>query len=480
MLWAGSALLAWALLVAGWFIAEIQLARIADRVTTDMRAQSEARELESAILAHRREDRLWETTGLDYHRQRGREHLQAAERIAASMDPYVTTPHEQELLRQIQQKLMPLREEWMPRPAGITEAEVQETEARVVDDLLMVVDRFQAQNESQMEESIRAAAHLHRVITYWTLGLSLGTAALLLTGALSLVRRVIHPTLALTEAAGAFGQGDFSAKAPILHGDELGALARTFNNMARDIADREKDRLQFVAMVVHDLKNPVLAIEMGTRTLQGADVTDEQRRSYLESIRQEAARIRRIIRDLTDDVQVAEGRFSVQKTEVDLGMLVQRFVESSRETFATHEILVRTDQGCLVPGDADRIERVLMNLVSNAAKYSPPGTPVRLEVRNEDSWAVLTVSDQGQGIPQEDLKVLFQPFGRGRSAHTLAEGTGMGLYVVQQIVEAHDGQIDVQSEPGHGATFQIKLPRASDKAPLALAGSGRHGNRQGA
>jgi signal transduction histidine kinase len=96
--------------------------------------------------------------------------------------------------------------------------------------------------------------------------------------------------------------------------------------------------------------------------------------------------------------------------------------------------------------------------VSNAVKYSPPGTRVTLRVEKEDAEAVLTVRDQGPGIPPEDLKVLFQPFGRGRSANTLAEGTGMGLYVVKQIVEAHDGQIDVQSTPGHGATFEIKLP----------------------
>jgi signal transduction histidine kinase len=121
---------------------------------------------------------------------------------------------------------------------------------------------------------------------------------------------------------------------------------------------------------------------------------------------------------------------------------------------------VKTDEGCVIQGDAHRIERVVMNLLSNAVKYSPPDAPVTLQVQKEDSQAVMTVSDQGPGIAKDDLQVLFQPFGRGRSAAALAEGTGMGLYVVKQIVEAHGGRIDVQSELGHGATFRVRLPLA--------------------
>jgi signal transduction histidine kinase len=230
--------------------------------------------------------------------------------------------------------------------------------------------------------------------------------------------------------------------------------------MAHDIADREKDRLQFVAMVVHDLKNPMLAIDMAVRMLFAAQTTEQQRRSYLEGIRAEVARVRGIIRDLTDDIQVVNGRFSIRKADIDLSALVQRFVERQSRPFADHEITGNTNGACIIQGDAERIERVLTNLVSNAVKYSPPNTRVALQVEKKGSWAVLTVSDQGPGIAKEDLQVLFQPFGRGRSAHSLAEGTGMGPYVVKQIIEAHDGTIEIRSEPGRGVTCEIQLPLA--------------------
>ena len=101
-----------------------------------------------------------------------------------------------------------------------------------------------------------------------------------------------------------------------------------------------------------------------------------------------------------------------------------------------------------------------LNLVSNAVKYSAPGTRVTVRVEAKEQLAVLSVSDEGPGIGEEDLRVLFQPFGRGRSADAFAEGTGMGLHIVKQIVEAHGGRIEVQSEVGRGSTFRVSLPLA--------------------
>jgi signal transduction histidine kinase len=341
--------------------------------------------------------------------------------------------------------------------AGTPQEETAEQHAQ---DLESRVYRLQHQYMCEMGDLLYAAKELQGTVEIWAMSLLGGTAVLLIIGSLVVINRMMRPALALTSAAAAFGSGDFSTKAPVLHDDEMGALARTFNNMAADIADRENNRQQFVAMVVHDLKNPLLVVEMSGRMLRQSVENKQQRNSYLDAIEAEVKRLRGIVRDLTDDIQVASGRFSVRKAPVELTALVRQLVQTQAEAFSSHEIVLQASGECVVLGDAGRIERVAQNLISNAVKYSAPGKRVTVRVETKEQFVVLSVSDEGPGIREEDLRVLFQPFGRGRSADTFAEGTGMGLYIVKRIVEAHDGRIEVQSELGHGSTFRVSLPLA--------------------
>jgi len=456
--WSASVLLAWAVMVGGWFVARGKLSVIDSRVNQDARALQAAHELESDVFTERYENLLWKTTGQSTYKQEQEKYLQAAERIAADLSPYITTAEEGELARQIQTDMQTLREQ------SQSPAPTSSQNAAQLDDLLSAVSLFDAQNEADLQGSLHAADIVAGEVSDGALVLSLGTAGLLFVGSFIVVNRVVRPALALTKSARDFGQGDFSARAAIMHDDEMGSLARTINNMADDIANRERERLRFVAMVVHDLKNPVLAIEMAARMLRESWNDEQQRDLCLDGITEEAKRLRTIIRDLTDDVQVSSGRFAVNKARVDLCALVRRLVEAQGQAFADHRVIVESVEACTVLGDADRLERVVQNLVSNAVKYSPRDTRVAVRIERNESFAVLEVCDEGPGISQEDLKVIFQPFGRGRSADRLAEGTGMGLYVVKQIVEAHDGQITIQSTPGHGTTFRIKLPLATERA----------------
>jgi signal transduction histidine kinase len=454
VLWSASVLLAWAGMVGGWFVARSKLSAIDSRVSQDTRALQAAHELESDVFAERYENLLWKTTGQSTYKQEQEKYLQAAERIAADLSPYTTTAEEGELGAQIQTDMQTLREQ-SQSPAPASSQNMPQ-----LDDLLSAVSLFDAQNENDLQVSLHAADIVAGEVSDLAIFLSLSTAGLLFAGSLIVVNRVVRPALALTNSARDFGQGDFSARAAVMHDDELGSLARTINNMADDIANREQERLRFVAMAVHDLKNPVLAIEMSARMLRESWNDEQERDLCLDGIREEAKRLRSIIRDLTDDVQVSSGRFTVNKARVDLCELVRRLIQAQGQAFADHQVVVESVETCTVLGDADRLERVVQNLVSNAVKYSPRDTRVVVSIERRESFAVLAVCDEGPGISQEDLKVIFQPFGRGRSADRLAEGTGMGLYVVKQIVEAHNGQITVQSTPGQGTTFRIKLPLA--------------------
>ncbi len=457
--WAGSVFLAWTGLVGGWFIAKRELSEIRERVVLDAEALDAAHTLELYVLRDRYNDLLWKATGQSTYGQVQEESLQAAEEIAANLDRYVTTDRERELTARIEREMATLREQ--SHSPTLTPFQ---SEPRLAN-LLSAVRLFDAQNEQDLRESRRAADRLDGDVSDWTFTLSLCTAGLLLAGSFIVINRVVRPALAMTVGAQNFGQGNLSARAAVLHEDELGALARTFNNMADDIASREKDRLQFVAMVVHDLKNPALAIDLGARMLResltnGQPTERQEIVSILDEMSAEAKRLRTIIRDLTDDIQVASGRFSVNKDRVDLCTLVRRLVQFQAQAFASHRIIVEDGQVCTVVGDADRLERVVQNLLSNAVKYSPVNTQVTVRIEKKEPFVLLAVSDQGRGISEEDQKILFQPFGRGRSANRLAEGSGMGLYVVKQIIEAHGGQITVQSRLGQGTTFQIKLPLA--------------------
>jgi signal transduction histidine kinase len=460
-LWLGTILLAWSALVASWFVARAWSVDTHHAVlTAGMQAADASHRLEVAILGYRRADLLWHATGRDDHRRQRDEYLKTAKETAADFARYANTPEEKAREVRIQEFLTALEGQ-----VGVASAAPPEAEVQLSEEVLAAVRDFRQEKQTQMEDSIAATDRLFRVITYWMVGLSAGTAALLLAGALRFVYRVMRPVLLLTRRAEAFGRGDLTTRAPVLYNDELGTLARTFNNMAADISRREQERVRFVAMVAHDLKNPVYAIELALRALRKPQVSDQDRQSYAGGALEETARLKRIVRDVTDNAQVATGRFSLARTDVDLGVLVRRLMEGQKEARATHEIVVETPAGCVIQGDAERLERVVMNLFSNAIKYSPPHTRVTVRVETKGDSAVLSVSDEGRGIAKEDLSVIFQPFGRGRSAGALAEGAGMGLYVVKRIVEAHQGRIEVRSEPGRGTTFRVELPLARMPQP---------------
>jgi signal transduction histidine kinase len=461
VLWLATIFLAWTALVASWFVAKTwAVNRHHAILTVGMQAAEASHRLEVAILDYRRADLLWHATRRSDYAQHRNEYLETVKQDAENLARYANTPQERAMEIRIQGILKAMEGQVVIASAAPPEAEV-----RLSEEALAAVRDFRSEKETQMQNSIAATDHLFEVITYWMVGLSAGTAVLLLGGALQFIHRVMRPVLVLTGSAEAFGRGDLTTRAPVIHDDELGTLARTFNNMATDISHREEERLRFVAMVAHDLKNPVHAIELALRALGRPRVSEEDRQLYVGGALEETARLKRIVRDVTDDTQVATGRFSLTRTNVDLGLLVRRLMEGQREARATHEIVVEAPAGCVIRGDAERMERVVMNLFSNAVKYSPPRTRVTVRVETRERFAVLSVSDEGPGIAPADLSMIFQPFGRGRSTDTLAEGTGMGLYVVKQIVAAHQGRIDVRSEPGHGTTFRVELPLAPAAQP---------------
>jgi signal transduction histidine kinase len=328
----------------------------------------------------------------------------------------------------------------------------------LTDSLLADVDDYRALKVAEMEGAIARNFGLRDDMRMILIILILSNALIILIGSVLLVKRIITPTIALSTAADRFGQGDFSARVEVFRNDELGDLSRTFNNMAEDIARREKSRSEFTATVFHDIKNPLVIIGAAIRMIRKKSLNRAKTEEWLDRVLREVDRLEDLSQDLMDIVQVQSGQLSLQMADVDFTDLVSRIHAEHLDAVTSHVIEFKSSGECKVLGDRRRLERVVINLLSNAMKYSPEGTTIIMKLERVDSKAVFSITDQGVGISPEEQKVLFQPFGRVERTRDMARGTGLGLYIVKKIIEAHGGSVRVQSSLGLGTMVELTLP----------------------
>jgi signal transduction histidine kinase len=237
-------------------------------------------------------------------------------------------------------------------------------------------------------------------------------------------------------------------------------------------AEIAREQLQtFMGMVAHDLRNP-LTVALGYTQLYQRRLTERDQRGsdpILEKLESALLRVDRLARDLLDATRIGAGRFSVAPVPTDLAQLVTRAVLDAQASCPTHQIVLDGPEGLRGDWDPDRLRQVVANLLTNAVKYSPIGSDIRVSLRESNGEIQLSVADHGSGIAPERLDQLFQPFERlGRNG--AADGTGLGLYISRSIVEAHGGRIWVESVPGGGSAFCITLPShpVAGQVPAAL------------
>ncbi|HEY3111062.1 MAG TPA: GAF domain-containing sensor histidine kinase [Chloroflexota bacterium] len=249
----------------------------------------------------------------------------------------------------------------------------------------------------------------------------------------------------------------------------IAALAIDNARLYRQAKESIRARDEFLASATHDLKTPLTAIsglaQMLERRAARLDSADGERlRAGLAKINLVTLRMTVMINELMDVTRLRmECRLVLERHPTDLVGLARRMVAEAALTTRRHRIEVESDVESLVGRwDAFRLERVIGNLLTNAIKYSPEGGDVRVEVRAEQRdgapWAVVSVRDQGIGIPAADLPRIFERFHRGRNALGRIRGAGIGLFGARQIVSQHGGTIDVESREGEGSTFAVALP----------------------
>jgi signal transduction histidine kinase len=230
-----------------------------------------------------------------------------------------------------------------------------------------------------------------------------------------------------------------------------------------------KTRDAFLSIAAHELKTPLTTLLGHTQAFQRrmarAQLLDERDQRVLGILEEQALRLNRQIDTLLDLTRIELGQFQLECQPMDLCRLAQRVVAELETTSERHTIsLHRVEEALIVVGDEQRLEEVLQNLLQNAIKYSPHGGSVTIRIQQQEGQAAIAVSDEGIGIPADAHPHLFEPFYRASntSAH-LIMGTGIGLYIVKEIVTRHGGVVDVRSTEGRGSTFTIQLPLMAEK-----------------
>lgn len=226
---------------------------------------------------------------------------------------------------------------------------------------------------------------------------------------------------------------------------------------------RELDVLkdQFLASVSHEMRTP-LAIIIGFADLlgKGDGGTSEIRSEAVDRIRTSAAEMRGMVENLLDHSELEAGKLSLRTLAVPLRRSVEATIGTVRALLSEHPVVVEVADDLAARADPDGVDRVLRNLLGNAAKYSPKGRPIRVAARRDGAEVVLDVVDEGVGIPPDQLGLVFERLYRAPGAAFVARGTGVGLNMVRRYVELMGGTVSVRSAVGEGSTFTVRLPAA--------------------
>jgi two-component system sensor histidine kinase BaeS len=293
-------------------------------------------------------------------------------------------------------------------------------------------------------------------------GLLAVAIALILTFLLS--RRILAPVKALTSATREFGKGNFSHRVDFKDEGEMGELARSFNAMADDLERNERLRRNMVADIAHELRTPLSNLRGYLEAASDGLVKLDE--ATVHSLTEEASSLSRLVNDLQELSLADAGELKLVFQPEDISRLITETVTVLQAKASAKNIEISTDLPAELPEvniDSHRIKQVLYNLMDNAVAHTGPEGRITVTARQEEDFLNISVADTGEGIPAEDLPMIFERFYRVDKSRTRATGgTGLGLTIAKRLVEAHGGRIDVRSRPGKGTTFTFSLPVSND------------------
>ena len=287
-----------------------------------------------------------------------------------------------------------------------------------------------------------------------------------------MARQALIPVNELTAAVGRLAStGEYGRRVPEpQYDDEIGRLARTFNDILNRLTVLLDRQQALVADTSHELRNPLMVVR-GNLDLLVHDLPADQRLEAVTEARDEVDRMARLVGDLLF-LADADTESSIERVPIDLDEVVAEIVDDARMVGPDRNIVLDANDPVVVMGDAERLRQLIWNLVENAIRYTPPGGTVHLALHRRARVAEISVTDTGIGIPEEHLPHIFDRFyrvDRGRSR--AVGGTGLGLSIVRQVADLHGGHVRVRSIPGEGSTFTVFLPATTATTARPRPGS---------
>lgn len=274
-------------------------------------------------------------------------------------------------------------------------------------------------------------------------------------------RRVVTPIRQMMQASQHIAGGHYAERVQATSDDELGQLARSFNQMAVSLQQTEAMRRDLIANVAHELRTPLTTIKGYMEGLLDGVLPPEP--DTYQQVYREADRLQRLVSDLQELSRVEAGAYELNRRSLTIIALIRQVVARLRPQFEEKEVNLELELPAEVPtvlADEDRISQVLINLTGNALQYTPAGGTVTIAAENHSSELHVIIYDTGLGIPPEHLPHLFARFYRvDKSRSRAGGGSGIGLTIVKHLIEAHGGRVWAESEgAGQGSTFGFSLP----------------------
>jgi signal transduction histidine kinase len=284
------------------------------------------------------------------------------------------------------------------------------------------------------------------------------SALVALAGALALGRRMLKPLASLRTASKLLAGGDLSARAPEKGPRELRELSASFNEMAASLEQLFDARRELVAWASHDLRTPLASLRAMTEALEDELAEPAE---YLEAIRTQTEILSRLVDDLFELARIDAGALRLELRDEPLGELVERCVSSLDPEARARGVKLAASGEAIVRIAPDKVERVLMNLLANAVRHSPPNSAVSVVVAPDTDHAVVSVEDTGDGLAPGAPQRMFERFWRADESRARSSGgAGLGLAIARGLVQAHGGTIWAENRRGGGARVAFTLPLA--------------------